>query len=101
LDGPPYGGLFAPARGFCAFLPRPRGGGPDAALGWRTGTLAGVSYLGKPGGGPGFCGNVRLYPSLGLATAWFANRMLVSEAKIIALADTFDAGWLVEPPNAK
>lgn len=95
MNGPPYGGLFATSRGFCAFLRGWRARGPAGALGWREGTLAGVSYLGKPGGGPGFSGNVRLYPSLGLATAWFANRMLVSETKIVELTDTFDRGWLV------
>jgi len=39
-------------------------------------------------------GSVRLHPSLGIATAWFANRMLVSEPKITALADSIDEGWL-------
>jgi len=95
MDGPSYGGLFATVRGFCAFLRGALARRSHAALGWRAGALAGTSYLGKPGGGPGFCGNVRLYPCLGIATAWFANRMLVSETKIIALADAVDEGWLI------
>jgi CubicO group peptidase (beta-lactamase class C family) len=98
MDGPAYGGLFATARGFCGFLRGQLAARADAALGWRTGDLAGVHYLGKPGGGPGFCSNVRIYPSLGIATAWFANRMQVSESKIAALTDTVDQRWFSPRP---
>ena len=31
--------------------------------------------------------------SAGLATAWFANHMEVSEARIEAFADAIDQGW--------
>ena len=99
MNGPPYGGLFATARAFCAFLRAELAREKDPALGWRAGTLAGAAYRGKPGGGPGFCGNVRVYPGPGLATAWFANRMAVSEAKIVALTDAVDEGWLGPPPR--
>jgi D-alanyl-D-alanine carboxypeptidase len=98
MNGPAYGGLFATARGFCGFLRKELAVGRSEPLGWRPGTLAGVAYLGKPGGGPGFCGNVRLYPSLGLATAWLANRMMAHEAKIVALTDAVDEGWVGAAP---
>jgi CubicO group peptidase (beta-lactamase class C family) len=94
MNGPAYGGLFATARGFCAFLRGQLSRLDQVPLGWRVGVLGSARYLGKPGGGPGFCGNVRLYPALGLGTAWFANRMEVSEAKIVALADQIDRPWV-------
>jgi CubicO group peptidase (beta-lactamase class C family) len=94
MHGPAYGGLMGTARGFCRFLRGQLAQAPSPALGWRAGELAGVGYLGKPGGGPGFCGNVRVYPSVGIGTAWFANRMEVSEAKIVAFTDSVDGGWL-------
>ncbi len=68
---------------------------PSVTLGWRAGELAGVAWLGEPGGGPGFSGNVRVYPAAGLATAWFANRMAISEPRIMAMADEIDRVWLV------
>jgi D-alanyl-D-alanine carboxypeptidase len=100
MNGPSYGGLFATARGFCKWLRSELAVGRSEPLGWRTGTLGGVAYLGKPGGGPGFCGNVRLYPGLGLATAWFANRMVAQETKIVALTDAVDEAWVgAVPPS--
>ena len=100
MDGAAYGGLFATTRGFCGFLRKQLAGGHSEPFGWRAGTLAGVAYLGKPGGGPGFCGNVRLYPRLGLATAWFANRTAVQEAKIVAFTDAVDEAWVGAPQAA-
>jgi CubicO group peptidase (beta-lactamase class C family) len=94
MDGPAYGGLMGTARGFCRFLRGQIAHAASLSLGWRAGELAGVGYYGKPGGGPGFCGNVRVYPSLGIATAWFANRMAVSEGKLVAFTDSVDGGWL-------
>jgi len=97
MNGPPYGGLFATAQGFCAFLRAELARPPEDALGWRAGTVAGAAFLGKPGGGPGFSGEVRLYPDRGVATAWFANRMAISEAKIVAITDGIDACWFGPP----
>ncbi len=94
MNGLAYGGLFATARAFCSFLRGRIAKPPTVALGWRNGQLAGVAYFGKPGGGPGFCGNVRVYPSAGIATAWFANHMEVSEREIDKLADAIDSAWL-------
>jgi hypothetical protein len=59
--------------------------------------VAGVPWFSKPGGGPGFCGNVRVYPNAGIATAWFANRMALSERRILELADAMDRSWFVRP----
>lgn len=96
MDGPPYGGLFATASGFCRFLRGQLARTPTPALGWRAGRVAGVAYLGKPGGGPGFCGSVRVYPDAGIATAWLSNHMAVSEARIAAFGDAIDRFWFAE-----
>lgn len=101
MDGPSYGGLFATARGFCAFLRSQLARVPSQAPGWRAGEVANTAYLGKAGGGPGFCGNVRIYPSVGIATAWFANHMSVSEPKIVAFTDAVDRSWLDGQPRAR
>ena len=95
LQVPAYGGLFTTARGFAHFLRSELRTAPSEALGWRSGAVMGVAYLTKPGGGPGFCGNVRVYPSVGIATAWFANRMQVSERKIGLVTDGVDRNWFV------
>ena len=64
-------------------------------LGWHRGQLDGVTYYGKPGGGPGYHGNIRIYPDRGIATAWFANATDVSEGSIIRFSDAADRYWLV------
>jgi hypothetical protein len=41
--------------------------------------------------------DAHLAPGVGreyIATAWFANRMEVSEAKIVAFTNSADRGWL-------
>ena len=63
-------------------------------LGWRIGSIRGEPYLGKPGGGPGFQSNVRIYPKRGIGTAWMANETGVNERKINAITDTLDSHWL-------
>ena len=90
MNGAAYGGAFATARGFCAFLRAQLARPPSVVFGWRAGELMSVPWFSKPGGGPGFCGNVRVYPSVGIATAWFANRMAISERQILELADAMD-----------
>jgi D-alanyl-D-alanine carboxypeptidase len=118
MNGPPYGGIIGNARGFCRFLQdqlRPESVliGPEemkalfseqrdahnrelpTTLGWRRGELGGVTYYGKPGGGPGFHSNIRIYPQRGIATAWFVNQLEVSEAKILQFGDAVDRHWLV------
>lgn len=113
MNGPAYGGLIGTAHGFSLFLQdqlRPRSAlfGPDtkalfyspqatsdgkeigATLGWHRGTVAGHRYFGKPGGGPGFHSNIRLYPDKSIGTVFLANETAVSENRINALADTLD-----------
>jgi D-alanyl-D-alanine carboxypeptidase len=118
MNGPSYGGILGTARGFCRFLQDQLR--PDSALlrpeqktlffspqqdahhreipttlGWHRGQLEGVPYFGKPGGGPGFHSNVRIYPERGIATAWFLNHLGVNETKIARFGDAADRHWLV------
>ena len=55
-----------------------------SALGWVIGETNGVAYFGKQGGGLGFHGNIRLYPSLGIGTALLVNSTEVSAGPIDA-----------------
>ncbi len=117
MNGPAYGGLICSASWLTRFLedmlrPTPRlcsastrdllltpqqtsdGRACGMTLGWRTGNLHGEPYFGKPGGGPGFQSNVRLYPGKGIGTAWMANETGINERKINAISDALDAHWL-------
>ena len=67
---------------------------PDLG-GFVTGTLNGVTYYGKQGGGFGFHGNIRLYPAIGIATAFLANSTEVSEGPIDARANIIDSPIVV------
>jgi CubicO group peptidase (beta-lactamase class C family) len=117
MNGPAYGGLIGTARGFARFLQdqlraRPalfgaetkalffspqrnnHGQGIETTLGWHRGQVAGVPYYGKPGGGPGFRSNLRLYPTRSLATAWLANETGINDKPINELADALDQHFL-------
>jgi D-alanyl-D-alanine carboxypeptidase len=118
--GRAYGGLFATASAYAAvlgdllreqpvllsaaardsmWLPEQIGGRVSSeALGWNLGDVHGVRYAGKPGGGLGFHGNVRVYPERGLATVFLANTTEVSAAPINARSDELDAFFLAGPP---
>jgi len=119
MNGPAYGGLICNSTGFARFLqdllrenpillstesrslfltPQSSDRGHDIGmtLGWRTGRLNNVAYYGKPGGGPGFRSNVRLYPTKGIGIAWLANETGVSERDIDRLSDSLDAHWLTD-----
>jgi len=124
--GRAYGGLFCSASALAPMLqdllrPRPKlmsaaardemldvqttrdGESTHATLGWAAGTLQGVPYFGKPGGGLGFHGNVRIYPRLGLATVLLGNRTEISPGPIDARSDAIDAGLVAalrSPPRA-
>jgi len=63
------------------------------SLGLRIGRLQNEPYFGKPGGGPGFRSNVRIYPHSGLGTAWLANETGVSEAQMDGLSNALDCHW--------
>jgi CubicO group peptidase (beta-lactamase class C family) len=113
MNGPAYGGLFGTARGFGRFVGdqlgaksilfsadikrlhysgqfNNRGASIPMTLGWRRGRLLDSEYFGKPGGGPGFQSNVRIYPEHRIATIMFANRLGFMESAINGLTDSFD-----------
>jgi len=117
MNGAPYGGLVGTARAFSKFLQdqlRPdsvlledrtkelfyaeqtdnRGHPIETTLGWHRGSLSGFEYYGKPGGGPGFQSNMRIYPAKGIATVWLANETGVSERPIHKLTDELDRNFL-------
>jgi D-alanyl-D-alanine carboxypeptidase len=116
MNGPAYGGLICTATGFAAVLqdilkPAPQlftaktrdllltpqsttaGQETGMSLGLRIGRLQNEPYFGKPGGGPGFRSNVRIYPHSGLGTAWLANETGVSEAQMDGLSNALDCHW--------
>jgi CubicO group peptidase (beta-lactamase class C family) len=117
MHGPAYGGLNGAARAFARFLqdqlqetPRlldpatralyftpqrdNRGGELVTTLGWHRGRVEDVPYFGKPGGGPGFRSNLRVYPTRGLATVWMINETGVDEKSINAFGDSLDRMFL-------
>jgi len=117
MNGAPYGGLIGTARAFSRFLQdqlRPssilfdddtkklfyaeqmdsRGRPIETTLGWHRGELSGVEYYGKPGGGPGFQSNMRVYPAKGIATVWLANETGASEGPIHKFTDNLDKHFL-------
>ena len=74
-------------------------------LGWHRGYTSssndrgsskGHLYFGKPGGGPGYHSDLRIYPELGLATVFLANKTEVSEGPINRLSDRLDQAFLAE-----
>jgi len=118
MNGPAYGGLIGTARGFSLFLrdqlrAEPILFGPDTrkrffshqknnrgrdietTLGWHRGRVADISYYGKPGGGPGFQSNIRVYPERGIATVWFVNKTGISENAINKFTDALDRYFLI------
>jgi D-alanyl-D-alanine carboxypeptidase len=117
MNGPAYGGLIGTARAFSKFLqdqlrPDPvlfsgetkdlffseqtdsSGRRIETTLGWHRGELSGNEYYGKPGGGPGFQSNIRVYPKKAIATVWLANETGASEGPIHALTDSLDRHFL-------
>lgn len=124
MNGAAYGGLLCTATGFALFLqdllrPTPRlfsaetrelfltpqvtneGLESGMSLGWRLGRLENERYYGKPGGGPGFRSNVRLYPRLGIGVAWLANETGASAAQMDSLSDALDRHWVGGLPAAR
>lgn len=86
--------LSAHARDQMLTAQHTRDGEPTGeALGWVMGELNGVRYVGKQGGGLGFHGNVRIYPTLGIATVLLANRTEVSAGSIDERSDELDSAF--------
>jgi len=50
--------------------------------------------LSKPGGGPGFNSNLRIYPQRRLASVYLSNQMRASEADIQRFSDQVDRALL-------
>jgi D-alanyl-D-alanine carboxypeptidase len=117
MNGPAYGGLIGTARGFSRFLQdqlqvqsvlfgsetrklffshqkNNYGKDIETTLGWHRGRASDVQYYGKPGGGPGFQSNIRVYPKKGIATVWFINETGVSEGQINKFTDALDRNFL-------
>lgn len=65
-------------------------------LGWSEGALEGARWVGKPGGGPGFFSNVRIYPDQKRATILLVNCTEVRESRINQLSDKLDSRFLNE-----
>lgn len=115
MDGVAYGGVFARADAYLrigqdllspvpkllpvaqrdALLdpwePEP---GTANMFGLKVGRLMGQLHLGKPGGGPGFAANLRLYPESGVVSVWLANGLCFSERRIQRQSDRMDAGLI-------
>lgn len=122
MNGPAYGGLIGTARGFSRFLQdqlraksvligsdskklyfshqkNNKGRDIETTLGWHRGKLFGTTYYGKPGGGPGFQSNIRIYPEMGIATVWFINMTGISERAINKFTNSLDRYFI--PHNGK
>jgi hypothetical protein len=97
VNGPSFGGTIGSARAFSIILQdllakrsvllsedsksllfshqKVRSGkNIDMTLGWHTGILEGVQYFYKEGGGAGFHSEMRIYPTMGLASVIMTNR---------------------------
>jgi CubicO group peptidase (beta-lactamase class C family) len=117
MNGAAYGGAFATAAGYARVLqdwlqPSPlllgeagkrwffetqhttSGRALPTTLGWHIGCLDNEPYFSKPGGGPGFSSNLRIYPRRQLATVLLSNRMRASEADIQRFTDKVDRALL-------
>ena len=122
MNGPAYGGMRATARGYALFLqdllqPSSRiltaegkrllftpqtdnkGRALPTTFGFHTGELDGVPYISKPGGGPGFNSNLRIYPSRKLATVYLSNQMRATEASIQRFSDNLDRHLVASRPH--
>ena len=97
VNGPPFGGAIGSAKAFSTILQdllakrsvllsedsksllfsqqKVRSGkNIDMTLGWHIGILEGIRYFYKEGGGAGFHSEMRIYPTMGLASVIMTNR---------------------------
>jgi len=97
VDGPSFGGAIGSARAFSLILQHllkdhsnllndqsrrllfsqqktRTGAYIDMTLGWHIGVLEGSQYFYKEGGGAGYHGEMRVYPSRGLASVIMTNK---------------------------
>jgi D-alanyl-D-alanine carboxypeptidase len=117
MNGPPYGGVVGTASGYAKFLQdmlkqEPTLFSPETkalffkdqhdssgtlmptTLGWHRGKLGDQIYYTKPGGGPGYHSNIRIYPEAGIASIYLCNKAEASEAPINAFSNSIDAEFL-------
>ena len=59
----------------------------DMTLGWHIGILEGIQYFYKEGGGAGFHSEMRIYPTLGLASVIMTNKTSFNSRKQLSNLD--------------
>lgn len=113
LNGPAFGGLVGSAAGFGRFLQDQLGahsrlfsdatrttfleqqrttvGSIDMTLGWHIGSIGGVRFFYKEGGGGGFHSMMRLYPERSIGTVVMVN---ATSFDVRGLLDKVDASFL-------
>ena len=110
LNGPAFGGLVGTARAFSHFLQdqlqaesvlftpetkqlletqqvNKKGELIPMTLGWHIGETDGSAYYFKEGGGGGFHSEMRIYPSLGIASVVMANATQFNSTKFLNKSD--------------
>jgi CubicO group peptidase (beta-lactamase class C family) len=110
VDGPSFGGAIGTARGFSRILQdlladssrllgknakellftqqkNSRGEPVPMTLGWHIGDLDGMRYYYKEGGGAGFHGEMRIYPSSGKASVILTNNTSFNSRKELSRID--------------
>lgn len=110
LNGPAFGGAIGSAKAFSRILqdllseeslllgksgiqllykPEKTNSGKllPMTLGWHIGELKGLRYLYKEGGGAGFHCEMRIYPSVGLASVIMTNRTSFNSRKQLSRID--------------
>lgn len=87
LDNPTRQKMFEPQAGPCGEV-------FPTTHGWDHGKLAGVDYITRPGGGPGFFSNIRVYAGKKRATILFVNKSLYHARLINMVSDCLDLDWI-------
>jgi hypothetical protein len=59
----------------------------DMTLGWHIGILEGIQYFYKEGGGAGFHSEMRIYPTIGLASVIMTNKTSFNSRKQLSNLD--------------
>jgi hypothetical protein len=66
-----------------------------STAGWDHRQLGGIKYITRPGGGPGFHSNIRVYPQKKLATALFVNKTNIHAKLINQFTDQIDREFVI------
>ncbi len=117
-NSPAYGGLYCNMDGLSLFLKdimaeepvllnpetrrqmfepqtNARGQVVPTTHGWDHGHLAGLFYITRPGGGPGFHSNIRIYPEKKRATILLINKTLLHAKLINLFSDKLDVQYVL------